>query len=521
MHCWRITVATLVLATAALAADPATEPQKLPYTPAKDTTGITAPLRADGSPDYIAAINLLHGKGVTADNNGYAAFLQVIGTEDGQIPPNTHDKMLQQLGISPVHSGELTWRKFEDVIQPTETQSRAEISDAFVALRRAPWKADAMPVAADYFQQQGPQLDRIVEASKRPRWWFPAITPKEDGLVLGVLLPSLGIVRSASETLATRATFRAGSGDFDGALSDIAAIKRFARAQANGVSLIEALTGIAGNSLADESLGAIIADGHLSADQRAKARAVMAESEPWPTLAEVLNTSERWSLLDIAERLAVTRGDFSAMIGDSGPGSNLLGMSEPGQADWNATLKIMNAETDKVVAAMARPTLKEVRQGNADIEAEVNRWKDEATQGIAWLAMKRQANESREAYGERLGRLIMTVFMPSLGKAEEIRRRMLLADQMIASLLTAAEYKAKNGQWPAPDSLAAAGVKLPADIYADAPVKYILTPKGPRIYSVGENGKDDGGYRRGGGPRKADDQGVGADLWDVQTASPP
>ena len=36
---------------------------KAPFTVSKDTTGITGPLRADGTVDYVAALNERYGKG--------------------------------------------------------------------------------------------------------------------------------------------------------------------------------------------------------------------------------------------------------------------------------------------------------------------------------------------------------------------------------------------------------------------------------------------------------------------------
>ena len=44
-----------------------------------------------------------------------------------------------------------------------------------------------------------------------------------------------------------------------------------------------------------------------------------------------------------------------------------------------------------------------------------------------------------------------------------------------------------------------------------AAVKYVVTEKGARIYSVGSNGKDDGGLRRG-TTKGADDVGVGIEI---------
>ena len=43
------------------------------------TTRITEPLRKDGFPDYVAALNDICAEGVTADNNAAVLFMQAFG----------------------------------------------------------------------------------------------------------------------------------------------------------------------------------------------------------------------------------------------------------------------------------------------------------------------------------------------------------------------------------------------------------------------------------------------------------
>ncbi|MEX0704456.1 MAG: hypothetical protein WD069_20310 [Planctomycetales bacterium] len=64
-------IAVLMAAGIASAADappPAAKPSKLPFTVSKETTHITEPLRADGSPDFAAALDERAKQGVTPEN---------------------------------------------------------------------------------------------------------------------------------------------------------------------------------------------------------------------------------------------------------------------------------------------------------------------------------------------------------------------------------------------------------------------------------------------------------------------
>ncbi len=47
----------------------------------KDTTRITSPLKANGLPDYLAAINEAHSKDVTPENNAVVLLAQALGPE--------------------------------------------------------------------------------------------------------------------------------------------------------------------------------------------------------------------------------------------------------------------------------------------------------------------------------------------------------------------------------------------------------------------------------------------------------
>ena len=128
------------LATTALAADPAAQPQKLPYTIAKDTTDITTPLRPDGSPDYLAAINQLKGKGVTPDNNGFVDFLQVIGTAG--LNEKIRGQFLDLTGAKPSPPDFPVWRPFGF---KKDDEDRSPEQQAFIDLHFAPGKRIKIP----------------------------------------------------------------------------------------------------------------------------------------------------------------------------------------------------------------------------------------------------------------------------------------------------------------------------------------------------------------------------------------
>lgn len=135
-----------------------------------------------------------------------------------------------------------------------------------------------------------------------------------------------------------------------------------------------------------------------------------------------------------------------------------------------------------------------------------------AAEGAA-PSFARKDGETREAYTERVGTLLISIFLPSVGKSEELQRRSAQQKEMTRVVLAAAQVKASSGKWPAKvEELVPSVLKeLPKDIYSAGgamPFKYLVKPEGVRVYSVGENGRDDGGVREG---TEKDDLGVGVE----------
>jgi len=78
-------------------------------------------------------------------------------------------------------------------------------------------------------------------------------------------------------------------------------------------------------------------------------------------------------------------------------------------------------------------------------------------------------------------------------------------------------YRLANGRWPErlDDLVPRYLTKIPTDLYDGQPLRYRRVPDGVLIYTVGEDGKDDGGRRvriKAGSP----DADVGFQLWDPE-----
>ena len=120
----------------------------IPATISKETTYITEPLRADGYPDYITALNQRASKGVTPENNAAVIFWKAMGS--AKIAPKYREIFWQMLGISPIPEKGDYFVDLEPYVtsmlegkrpnDPGALQKRIrEVTDQQTAAMRRPW----------------------------------------------------------------------------------------------------------------------------------------------------------------------------------------------------------------------------------------------------------------------------------------------------------------------------------------------------------------------------------------------
>ena len=92
----------------------------LPFSVSKETTAITSPLRPDGRPDYVAALNEKYGKGVMPENNGFVVWLKAVGTGENVLDPKIKDKVLKMCGAEETPAGAELWEGYSAYLKRTK-----------------------------------------------------------------------------------------------------------------------------------------------------------------------------------------------------------------------------------------------------------------------------------------------------------------------------------------------------------------------------------------------------------------
>lgn len=496
-----------------------TQPAKVDITVGKDTTLITGPVNADGTVNYVAYLNAKYGKGVTPRNN--AVVLLVRASGPGAWLQVTLDKALKGLGMAalPIKGDYLrTWDEFiADHPQGKKYQDSDVEMEAFDAVSK-PWSAHEQPVIAEWIKVNAKPLARVIEASKRPRYYVP-LASTLDPPSLGSLA-HLGMVRvfCARSLLNARAMLKIKAGDLNGAWSDLMALHRLARliSQDSGGSALLIAQGLVGSA----STGSFqaITSGKMSLR---KLRSCQIELNALPALGRMEDALilDRLFALDAIATLARSRCDLLTVLAknDTAVPKKLASQLRGTSPDWNAMLRGFNQWYDKPDRAMVKKGVQhyqEALEGAASqlfenllepVDASESKPKPPGKPAAPaeWLTPNsaKASAERRAMISRHLGQLMALVkWVEREWVLSSPNGRLVGATAYHRLLLTAtalAIHEAETGRFPARlADLAPKYIKtLPTDPYSKKPLRYRREGKGCIVYSAGENAKDDGGVK--------------------------
>jgi hypothetical protein len=223
---------------------PSSQPRTAGIVVGRDTTYLLGPLRADGTVDYIAAVNAEYSQGVTPENNAACLLVRVNPPEpshDEDTPLAKQPELLRLLGFTGSVPEAIPWHNLKEFdpkfagigfIYPTSGYSLA---------MTGPWAAADMPAGKQWLDANKPALDLAVEASQRERYWMPVVSADGTGLLLTVAQPNSSRWRALTGSLQARAMLELQQGDRDVAWNDLWAVYRLASFLAHSTDEIDVL----------------------------------------------------------------------------------------------------------------------------------------------------------------------------------------------------------------------------------------------------------------------------------------
>jgi hypothetical protein len=257
------------------ASQPASRPARVKITISRKTTYVLGPLNADGTVNYVAAINKMYSKGVTPKNNAAIPLLKALGPE--VLDKKFRSRILKALKMPTLpEKGKyfVPFWEYQNRHEPKEATD--EQIDAFYKktdanrrkARTAPFSPKDFPFIAAWVKVNEKPLNAIVAVTKHPRYFMPWISDAapptlEDGL-MGV---SWGKLKRTAKALICRAMLKSAKGQASSARADLLAVHRLARLTAQGPALIDQLVAIGIEAFACGADTKLATSGKLTAAQ--------------------------------------------------------------------------------------------------------------------------------------------------------------------------------------------------------------------------------------------------------------
>jgi hypothetical protein len=331
-----------------------------------------------------------------------------------------------------------------------------------------------------------PALAEARKLATRPNGRHPITWQRN---VMATLLPTLQEARRVTQLLAYDALRHAQAGDMKPALTSCRAALNAGRSIGDEPLLISQLVRIACVTSACQTAEVVLSQGEPPADDLLALQRLLQHEAAFPALL-IATRGERASLHEMFDALESGDVRLSQLADDRR------------RAAWYEVAfgwyirDTLRADHPRALALMAR------RIAEARLPAH-----EQAAAEQAFAAEMRGL--PKEALGTRL-------LVPALDKVGVAERRRLAHVRCLIAVVAAERYRQEHGAWPESlDRLAPAQLtEVPLDPFDGRPLRYRRTADGVVVYSVGEDGKDDGGQLRRAGFTPAPD--VGFRLWDVK-----
>jgi RNA polymerase sigma factor (sigma-70 family) len=486
------------------------ERKKPPFTLGKETTYVTGPLDKAGQVDYEAALNEKLSKAITPQNNANVLLCKALGPRPDRTAMPA--EFFRWLGIpAPPEKGEYfvdIGRYVSEDLKLKPGKQLDELLAQYGWAPRRPWVEKDYPQIAGWLKANDKPLAVALEATRRPDYYNPLVarkTGEEAGYgLIGALVPTVLADRGLASALAARAMLRAGEGKLDEAWQHLLACHRLGRLVARGGTLLEFLVGLSINRVASEAELALIERARPTA---AQARAWLRDLErlpPLPSIADRVDLGERFIFLDSVMRFR--RGPIKMLVllevGEGAPQSPPWAAGpQPPQAvldalDWDLLLRRGNVWYDRMAAALRLPDRAAREKALDGIGEELQARKKAAGSPADLIEALRGGRHSTQDMSKWLGDYLIVSHVQNIRNVQRPLDRIEQVQRNLHLALALAAYRHDHGRYPDKlDALAPRYLReVPGDLFSGKALIYRPTERGYLLYSVGANGRDEGGH---------------------------
>jgi len=448
----------------------------------KETTFIFEPLDEDGFPDYLEFIRQKKRRGVTLENNAVVLILQAVSPQ--KISLKDRQDFFSEFGVK-------SQAKLSKPFLPLDK----ETEKLFVKAHYQPWQSQQGPQLASWLESNLSALDIAVEASERERFYAPLISEPtgtaNEAPLMSMLLQTEVCTTELANALCIRAMWHLGEGRHPSAKKDLLAAFKLARHVANEGSLVcSSQLSFQCNEYVNRALCAVLTDTALTRDEAQAIQRELQEITPWTSVAKALKTFERFSILD-----AIMNMKHHGI--DSLDGQDSWSWIDFVQVDYNLALRDANDWFDKLDEQANLKNRSARKEASDQIDAELKKVSFRAIQEKE----SKQAKLDLRRRSQVISDILICLLLPATEAVLDGQDRANVELDLTRLAAALAVYRAEQKEYPEQlaDLVPTVLPKLPIDLYSGKSFLYERKDDGGYLlYSVFENGSDDGGDSQGG-----------------------
>ena len=529
---------------------PANSP--LPLTISTETTYITEPLRKNGFVDYVGAINALGKKGVTAENNAFIPLYELVSRKarKSAFPSNeAYSWFFEELG-TPVFNADVQHKGLQlrslsvyanqlmgriekqrlntdtglyELTEPLKSKQilfvdRLEKNQTAASFR--PWTREEFPHLNRWLEYNAHVLAHFRRATLRTRFYNPLVKSEAETMQLTVAWDVGSGVKILGQAALLRAMLHLGEGRTPEAIEDTLAVHRLGRLMYRNPTINGCASGLATEVRACRTDMLIAHHGELTLEQLTNWRQRLINLGPLPKWMDAVNVYGRYQFLDGAQSYMMygPRG-LATLSGLVGVGANVPGSNLPPKewlkipfnrrlvntinyaVDWDQVLEEGNNRIDLLIAAGRKSTCAERRQAK---DAWIKQFSaaprpSKINLPLASLFGPQGDAAVQHAITDSFINILSKLFLSSLPNVIDSDDEALMKNYLVGLSLSLAHYRLEQGQYPdkLTDLMPQYTAKVIDDFFVEKPLHYERQGTGYLLYSVGKNGKDDGGDEHG------------------------
>jgi len=470
---------------------------------------VVDPKRLDLSafPDYPAALDSEHRRGVTPANNAAVQFVRAFGPFF--LPEQADSTVLAELGFPDLPEEGSYFLDFGHY-----HGSKPEVSAAFYkkiqleydAALSGPWRRRECPAVDEWLNAIKTPLQHVMAGTERTEYFIPLCgSPKLTQLPdptdrIAACLPRLGVYPVVVRSLVIRALRQTDTENTDGAYRDLLAAHRVARLLSRGPTLLERLVAARCEKIASQGDCALVASGRVGPEEARKHQAAIQALPPLLSLVDSLDRAERDRGLGFI-KLCATEGLQSIIGSKETDGIVPSGLGRV-DVNWSIAFTLFTTWHDRLVSAARIADVSSRRQAAEALEREYESGIRSSLaadlprlqRALAALPSGQAVNVGDE--GSRIvAKLLLDMTRPHVGRSVDLYEEALQWCDLARITLALEASRGDHGRYPTRlQSLVPKYIqRLPQDRFSGRELIYRRIGDGHIVYSVGMNLRDDGG----------------------------